>query len=129
MSFLSVLAGIGRRVVSVAEKGLGVVSTVAAITQPFVAILGPEASAIDGVIVNAIGGAEMLISTAQAGAVKKQTATQIVYAELPNVQALVTAFGSGFVIPQAELSALIDASVSAKNALAVFLAAVKPKAA
>ncbi len=127
MSFISILAGIGRGIVNAGEKALGIAATVVSVTQPFVAILGPEAAAIDGVVVKAITGAEMLITTAQAGVARKATATQIVEAELPNVQALIASYGSGFMIPQAELSALIDASVAAKNALAAFVAAAKPK--
>jgi hypothetical protein len=127
MSFISVLKSIGRGIETVVGVSATVVTTVTGVAEPFVAEFSPPAAALLMLVNKATGAAEMLITGVQQGVAKKQTALQIIEAELPNVQAIVAQFGSGFVIPQAELSALIDASVAEKNALAAFVAAVKPK--
>lgn len=127
MSFKSILAGIGREIEKVVGVGAEVVSVATTTVEPFVSMLNPAAGAILGVVGKATAAVEATITGIQQGVVKKQTATQIITAELPNVQALISAFGSGFQIPQAELSTLVDASVAVNNAIAAFVAAVKPK--
>lgn len=129
MSFLSIFSTIGRGIEKVVGVGASVVATASAAAEPFVAALNPAAGAILDRVTKISATVESLITGAQQGIAKKQTATEIITAELPNVQELIASFGSGFTIPTLELSTLIDATVAEKNALAAFIAAVKPKAA
>lgn len=128
MSFISVFKSIGRGIEKVVGVGAAVVTTAITVAEPFVAELNPAAGAVLDLVGKATATVESIITGAAQGIQKKQTATEIITAELPNVQAILAEFGVGFVIPTAELSALIDASVAEKNALAAFVAAVKPKA-
>ena len=126
MSFVSVFKAIGRGIEKVVGVGATVVTAGINVAEPFVAELNPAAGAILDLVGKATASVESIVTGVQQGIAKKQAATDIITAELPNVQAIISEFGSGFQIPTAELSTLIDASVAEKNALAAFVAAVKP---
>ena len=125
MSFISIIKGIGKGI----EKVAGVAGTVAEpviqLATPFVTILNPAAGAILGKIGTLIAGMETMVTSAQSGALKKQTVAQIAVAEIPQLAEVINQFGPNVKIPQAELSAAIDASVANYNAIAALVAAIE----
>ena len=125
MSFISIIKGIGKGL----EKVAGVAGTVAEpviqLATPFVTILNPAAGAILGKIGTLIAGMETMVTSAQSGALKKQTVAQIAVAEIPQLAEVINQFGPNVKIPQAELSAAIDASVAGYNAIAALVAAIE----
>lgn len=121
MSFWKTLG----RIFTGAEKVVEVAAPVLATIDPLVGLINPAAKAIMDKITHVTVSTESMIQTAQAGALKKQTVTQILEAELPQLQDVITQLGSGLTIPTAELSAAIDASVAAENAIAKLVEALK----
>lgn len=118
MSFLNTLLTIGED----ALKGLGFVAKVGKVVVPF---LGPEAAAIDNAITTGVNLAEVAITTAQQGAVKKETAGTIVAAEIPTLEEVVALFGPSVKLSdkaKAAIGAAIDGSVAVKNNIAIILA-------
>ena len=125
MSFLSIIKGIVKgieKVASVAEKG---VEPAIQLATPFVTILNPAAGAILDKVGTLIAGVETMVTTAKQGTLKKQTVAQIAIEEIPQIAEVVAQFGSNVKIPQAELSAVIDASVASYNAIATLIAAIE----
>jgi hypothetical protein len=125
MSFLSIFKTIGVDIEKVVGEGAVVVSGVVTVAEPFVAELNPGAGAILDLVGKATAAAEALITGVQSGQAKQQTAIQIIEAQLPNVQAIISAFGTSFQIPQPQLVTLINASVAQANALEAVISAVK----
>jgi hypothetical protein len=95
------------------------------LATPFVTILNPAAGAILGKIGSLVAGMETMVTTAQSGALKKQTVAQIAVAEIPQLAEIINQFGPNVKIPQAELSAAIDASVAGYNAIAALVTAIE----
>jgi hypothetical protein len=124
-SFLSIIKSIGKGIEKVIGVGAGVASTVIADVDPIVTTLNPVAGALLGKIGTVVAGVETIITTAQAGAAKKQTAAQILDAELPELQAIITAFGSKATFDQTAVSNAIDAVTAAYNAIAALEASIK----
>ena len=85
----------------------------------------PCAGAILGKIGTLVAGMETMVTSAQSGALKKQTVAQIAVAEIPQLAEIINQFGPNVKIPQAELSAAIDASVANYNAIAALVTAIE----
>jgi|GEM_PF-4240317 len=128
MSFVSIL----KKIAKDALIGVGVADQIAQVATPFIApMLSGPALAAEQAIAKGIHIAEASITTAQSGIAKKQTASAIAMSELPNAEAIVAEFGGNLKLtPEGEsaLSTAIDAAVAARNALALFIGALKPKA-
>ncbi len=125
MSFLSIIKGIGKgieKVASVVEKG---VEPAIQLATPFVTILNPAAGAILSKVGTLIAGVETMVTTAKQGTLKKQTVAQIAIEEIPQIAEVAAQFGPNVKIPQAELSAVIDASVASYNAIATLITAIE----
>lgn len=125
MSFISIINGICKsivRVVDAVDKG---VEPSLQLAVPLVTILNPAAGAILGKIGVLISGAEAMVTVADQGALKKQTVAQIAAVEIPQLDQVIAQFGSNVKVPQAELSAAIDASVANYNAIAALVAAIE----
>ena len=125
MSFISIIKGIGKGIEKVAGVAGSVAEPVIQLATPFVTILNPAAGAILGKIGTLIAGMETMVTSAQSGALKKQTVAQIAVAEIPQLAEVINQFGPNVKIPQAELSAAIDASVANYNAIAALVAAIE----
>lgn len=125
MSFISIIKGIGKGIEKVAGVAGSVAEPVIQLATPFVTILNPAAGAILGKIGTLIAGMETMVTSAQSGALKKQTVAQIAVAEIPQLAEVINQFGPNVKIPQAELSAAIDASVAGYNAIAALVAAIE----
>lgn len=125
MSFLSIIKSIGKGIEKVVGVGAAVASTVITEVDPIVTTLNPVAGALLGKIGTVVAGVETLITTAQAGAAKKQTAAQILESELPELQSIITAFGSKATFDQTAVSNAIDAVTGAYNAIAALEASIK----
>ena len=125
MSFISIIKGIGKGIEKVAGVAGSVAEPVIQLATPFVTILYPAAGAILGKIGTLIAGMETMVTSAQSGALKKQTVAQIAVAEIPQLAEIINQFGPNVKIPQAELSAAIDASVANYNAIAALVAAIE----
>ena len=114
MSFGAVLKTIGKDVL----KGLGVAAAVETTLGPILQVVLPAPiSAIAKIIDNAVMTAEATITTAQAGVAKKESVTQIIVDEIPNVEAIISTYGPNITYDKAKLSAAIDSVVAAKNAV------------
>lgn len=124
-SFLSIIKSIGKGIEKVVGVGAEVASTVINVADPIVTTLNPVAGALLGKIGTVVAGVETLITTAQAGAAKKQTAEQILIAELPNLQAIISEFGSGATIDQTAVGNAIDAVTNAYNAINALVLSIK----
>lgn len=125
MSFISIIKGIGKGIEKVAGVAGSVAEPVIQLATPFVTILNPAAGAILGKIGTLIAGMETMVTSAQSGALKKQTVAQIAVAEIPQLAEVINQFGPNVKIPQAELSAAIDASVANYNAIAALVTAIE----
>jgi hypothetical protein len=125
MSFISIIKGIGKDIEKVAGVAGSVTEPVIQLATPFVTILNPAAGAILGKISTLIAGMETMVTSAQSGALKKQTVAQIAVAEIPQLAEIINQFGPNVKIPQAELSAAIDASVANYNAIAALVTAIE----
>ena len=125
MSFISIIKGIGKGIEKVAGVAGSVAEPVIQLATPFVTILNPAAGAILGKIGTLVAGMETMVTSAQSGALKKQTVAQIAVAEIPQLAEIINQFGPNVKIPQAELSAAIDASVANYNAIAALVAAIE----
>ena len=125
MSFISIIKGISKGIEKVAGVAGSVAEPVIQLATPFVTILNPAAGAILGKIGSLVAGMETMVTTAQSGALKKQTVTQIAVAEIPQLAEIINQFGPNVKIPQAELSAVIDASVANYNAIAALVTAIE----
>jgi hypothetical protein len=125
MSFISIIKGIGKGIEKVAGVAGSVAEPVIQLATPFVTILNPAAGAILGKIGTLIAGMETMVTSAQSGALKKQTVAQIAVAEIPQLAEIINQFGPNVKIPQAELSAAIDASVANYNAIAALVTAIE----
>jgi hypothetical protein len=125
MSFISIIKGIGKGIEKVAGVAGSVAEPVIQLATPFVTILNPAASAILGKIGTLVAGMETMVTSAQSGALKKQTVAQIAVAEIPQLAEIINQFGPNVKIPQAELSAAIDASVANYNAIAALVTAIE----
>ena len=125
MSFISIIKGIGKGIEKVAGVAGSVAEPVIQLATPFVTILNPAAGAILGKIGTLIAGMETMVTSAQSGALKKQTVAQIAVAEIPQLAEVINQFGPNVKIPQAELSAAIDASVAGYNTIAALVAAIE----
>ena len=125
MSFISIIKGIGKGIEKVAGVAVSVAEPVIQLATPFVTILNPAAGAILGKIGTLVAGMETMVTSAQSGALKKQTVAQIAVAEIPQLAEIINQFGPNVKIPQAELSAVIDASVASYNAIATLIAAIE----
>lgn len=124
MNFMSMLKGLGRGIERVALVGGAVVEPILQTTAPFISLVNPAAGAILGKIGTLIAGAETMVTSAQAGALKKQTVSQIAISELPQLIEVIQQFGPNAKIPQAELSKAIDTSVASYNAIAALIQAL-----
>ena len=125
MSFITIIKGIGKGIEKVAGVAGSVAEPVIQLATPFVTILNPAAGAILGKIGTLIAGMETMVTSAQSGALKKQTVAQIAVAEIPQLAEIINQFGPNVKIPQAELSAAIDASVANYNAIAALVTAIE----
>ena len=125
MSFISIIKGIGKGIEKVAGVAGSVAEPVIQLATPFVTILNPAAGAILGKIGTLIAGMETMVTSAQSGALKKQTVAQIAVAEIPQLAEVINQFGPNVKIPRAELSAAIDASVANYNAIAALVTAIE----
>jgi hypothetical protein len=125
MSFISIIKGIGKGIEKVAGVAGSVAEPVIQLATPFVTILNPAAGAILGKIGSLVAGMETMVTTAQSGALKKQTVVQIAVAEIPQLAEVINQFGPNVKIPEAELSTAIDASVAGYNAIAALVAAIE----
>ena len=125
MSFISIIKGIGKGIEKVAGVAGSVAEPVIQLATPFVTILNPAAGAILGKIGTLVAGMETMVTSAQSGALKKQTVAQIAVAEIPQLAEIINQFGPNVKIPQAELSAAIDASVANYNAIAALVTAIE----
>ena len=125
MSFISIIKGIGKGIEKVAGVAGSVAEPVIQLATPFVTILNPAAGAILGKIGTLIAGMETMVTSAQSGALKKQTVAQIAVVEIPQLAEIINQFGPNVKIPQAELSAAIDASVANYNAIAALVTAIE----
>ena len=125
MSFISIIKGIGKGIEKVAGVAGNVAEPIIQLATPFVTILNPAAGAILGKIGTLIAGMETMVTSAQSGALKKQTVAQIAVAEIPQLAEIINQFGPNVKIPQAELSAAIDASVANYNAIAALVTAIE----
>ena len=125
MSFISIIKGIGKGIEKVAGVAGSVAEPVIQLATPFVTILNPAAGAILGKIGTLIAGMETMVTSAQSGALKKQTVAQIAVAEIPQLAEIINQFGPNVKIPEAELSAAIDASVANYNAIAALVTAIE----
>lgn len=125
MSFISIIKGIGKGIEKVAGVAGSVAEPVIQPATPFVTILNPAAGAILGKIGTLIAGMETMVTSAQSGALKKQIVAQIAVAEIPQLAEIINQFGPNVKIPQAELSAAIDASVANYNAIASLVTAIE----
>ena len=120
MSFLTFLSKLGHG----AEKVASVAATVSSVVAPETALIGlisPAASAILNKVQSVTTGVESMVTTAQAGAAKKTAATTILAQELPQLQSVVSQFGTNVNVDSPELSTLIDAAVSQANFLNAFI--------
>ena len=90
------------------EQSIPFVGTFMSLVNPSLAAIIAKGSAI-------VNGVEGLITTAQSGVVKKETAVQIAMSELPGLQELIAEFGSGAKIPPAELGTFLDSIVAVYN--------------
>lgn len=125
MSFISIIKGIGKGIEKVAGLAGTVVEPIVQLATPFVTILNPAAGAILAKISSLVAGMETMVTSAQAGAFKKQTVAQIAVAEIPQLAEVISQFGPNVKIPQAELSTAIDASVAGYNSIAALVAAIE----
>ena len=125
MSFISIIKGIGKGIEKVAGVAGSVAEPVIQLATPFVTILNPAAGAILGKIGTLVAGMETMVTSAQSGALKKQTVAQIAVAEIPQLAEIINQFGPNVKIPQAELSAAIDVSVANYNAIAALVTAIE----
>ena len=125
MSFISIIKGIGKGIEKVAGVAGSVAEPVIQLATPFVTILNPAAGTILDKIGTLIAGMETMVTSAQSGALKKQTVAQIAVAEIPQLAEIINQFGPNVKIPQAELSAAIDASVANYNAIAALVTAIE----
>lgn len=128
MSFISVIKAIGKDALKVLGIGLTAANTIETAAEPIVLALDPAAGAILGKVQQVTASLEQMITTEQQGALKGQTAVQILQEEIPQLQAVITATGSGYQLPQAQAQALVNASVALYNALATVIAGFKPPA-
>ena len=128
MSFLSVIKAIGKDALKVLGIGLTAATAVEAVVDPIVVTLDPAAGAILTLVQKVTASLEQMVQTAQQGALKSQTAVQILQAEIPQLQAVIAATGSGYQLPQAQAQALVNDSVALYNTLAAVLATFKPPA-
>ncbi len=81
----------------------------------FVSLINPALAGIINKGSTIVNGVEGLITTAQAGALKKQTAVQIAVAELPQLESLIAQFGPHINIPDAEVGEFLDSVVAMYN--------------
>ena len=125
MSFISIIKGISKGIEKVAGVAGSVAEPVIQLATPFVTILNPAAGAILGKIGTLVAGMETMVTSAQSGALKKQTVAQIAVAEIPQLAEIINQFGPNVKIPEAELSAAIDASVANYNAIAALVTAIE----
>lgn len=133
MSFKSIL----QKVESLGESIIGKVDTVANAAVPIgdvllAPVLGPEGVAVLNLFLKGINGAETLITTAQQGAAKKETAGTIIGAELTQLPALIQSLGVTSVsLPStapAQIGAATDALVTALNNISALIDSLKPPA-
>ncbi len=128
MSFISVIKAIGKDALKVLGVGLTAASAVETASDPIVLALDPAAGAILGLAQKVTASLEQMVTTAQQGSVKQQSAVQILQAEIPQLQAVITAAGSGYQLPTAQATALVDGSVALYNTLATIIAGFKAPA-
>lgn len=120
MSWLTkALGAVGHVFVTVAKVATSPAATAIEQSIPFVgtfvSLINPKLAAVISKGTEIVNGVEALITTAQSGAAKKQTAVQIAMSELPGLQELIAEFGSGAKIPQDEVGAFLDSIVAMYN--------------
>jgi hypothetical protein len=127
MSFKSILKTVGVDFL----KGLGIADSVATVITPVLGpVLGPSASELLQLFLKGISGAEVLITGAQQGAAKKETAGTIITAEIPTLDSIIASLGSNVVVPanlQAAIGPGIDGAVALVNAITQILEGLSAK--
>ena len=106
--------------------GLTVETAVEAAVEPVLIVLDPAAAAILAKVQVVVGSLEQMVTTAQQGTAKAESAVQILQQEIPALQAVITATGSGYQLPTAQAQALVNDAVQLYNTLNTVIQGFKP---
>lgn len=128
MSFVSIIKAIGKDALKVLGVGLTVETAVEAAVEPVLIVLDPAAAAILAKVQVVVGSLEQMVTTAQQGTAKAESAVQILQQEIPALQAVITATGSGYQLPTAQAQALVNDAVQLYNTLNTVIQGFKPPA-
>ena len=126
MSFVSIIKAIGKDALKVLGVGLTVETAVEAAVEPVLIVLDPAAAAILAKVQVVVGSLEQMVTTAQQGTAKAESAVQILQQEIPALQAVITATGSGYQLPTAQAQALVNDAVQLYNTLNTVIQGFKP---
>ena len=126
MSFVSIIKAIGKDALKVLCVGLTVETAVEAAVEPVLIVLDPAAAAILAKVQVVVGSLEQMVTTAQQGTAKAESAVQILQQEIPALQAVITATGSGYQLPTAQAQALVNDAVQLYNTLNTVIQGFKP---
>lgn len=124
MSFLSILKTVGIDALKVVADVAGV-SGVVGVIDPVVTVFNPVAGAVLKKITNVASGVELLIQSDQAAAQKKETAVQIIAADIPQLAEIVQEFGPGATFDQTRLSTAVASLQAAYSAVNEFVASIQ----
>src|SRR5271157_2378194 len=94
MSFGAILKMVGKDVL----KGLGIAASVEQTLGPILQVVLPAPiAAVTKIIDSAVMTAEATVTTVNAGVAKKESATQIIVDEIPNVESILSVYGPNIV--------------------------------